>query len=291
MDHQRWITVLLTVILLFGLSQIGVAEAGSLYEKVKRELAALKELKKSFVHHVTVEPGDTVYSIAQRYHTDVQTIALANDLHDPSLIHVGDRLRVPQAKGFYYEVQKGESLADIADTYGVPVETIKEMNPGIDQDELVTGKELFLKNPKRWPQKKSSNIQLASRNREPKKSTASDTSDAQSASAEATADRTFLGNFTLTAYTAGPESTGKRPGDPGYGITASGAKVKPGVTIAADPRIIPMGSTVYIEGIGTRVVQDTGSAIKGHRIDIYIPDLSEARQFGVKKDVKVYRVD
>lgn len=288
MDHQRWIAVLLTLILLFGLGQIGVAEAGSLYEKVKRELAALKELEKSFVHNVTVEPGDTVYSIAQEYDTDVQTIALANDLHDPSLIHVGDQLRVPQAKGLFYEVKKGESLADIADEYGVPVETIKEMNPEINQDTLTGGEELFLKNPKRWPPRKSSGVQLASRNRGSNKSTASE---AQSASAEATTNRTFLGNFTLTAYTAGPESTGKRPGDPGYGITASGAKVKSGVTVAADPRIIPMGSTVYIDGIGTRVVQDTGGAIKGHRIDVYIPDLSKARQFGVKKGVKVYRVD
>src|SRR5690606_5056518 len=91
----------------------------------------------------------------------------------------------------------------------------------------------------------------------------------------------YLGLFTLTAYTAGPESTGKNPGHPAYGITASGAHVQSGVTIAADPRVIPMGSKVYIENVGTRVVQDTGGAIKGNRIDVYIPNLSQARQFGV----------
>lgn len=92
----------------------------------------------------------------------------------------------------------------------------------------------------------------------------------------------------LTAYTAGYESTGKRASDPAYGITSSGTKVKEGRTIAVDPTIIPIGSTVFIEGIGYRKAEDTGSAIKGSRIDVYIKDLDEAVDFGVKKGVKVY---
>src|SRR5690606_12858134 len=93
---------------------------------------------------------------------------------------------------------------------------------------------------------------------------------------------------TLTAYTAGYESTGKTPSHPQYGITASGAKVKENQTIAVDPKVIPLGSLVYIDGIGIRKAEDTGSAIKGHKIDVYIPDLDEALEFGVKKNVKVY---
>lgn len=93
---------------------------------------------------------------------------------------------------------------------------------------------------------------------------------------------------TLTAYTAGFESTGKTPSHPAYGITSSGAKVKENHTIAVDPDVIPMGSLVYIEGVGIRKAEDTGSAIKGARIDVYIPDLKTALKFGVKKNVKVY---
>ncbi|MNH75620.1 Cell wall-binding protein YocH precursor [compost metagenome] len=93
--------------------------------------------------------------------------------------------------------------------------------------------------------------------------------------------------YTLTSYTAGYESTGKRPGDKGYGITASGKRVKEGRTIAADPKVLPLGTKVYIDGIGERVVEDTGSAIKKNKIDVYIADLDKALEFGVKRNVKV----
>ncbi|WP_426449348.1 3D domain-containing protein [Paenibacillus sp. S-38] len=93
---------------------------------------------------------------------------------------------------------------------------------------------------------------------------------------------------TLTAYTAGAESTGKSPGNPAYGITYSGSRAEEGRTIAVDPDLIPIGSTVFIDGIGLRKAEDTGSAIQGARIDIYMQDVKQARQFGVKKNVKVY---
>lgn len=93
---------------------------------------------------------------------------------------------------------------------------------------------------------------------------------------------------TLTAYTSGKESTGKTPSHPAYGITFSGVKAEEGRTVAVDPNIIPLGSTVYIEGIGIRKAEDTGSAIKGAKIDVYMNDLDEAQHFGVKRNVKVF---
>ena len=86
-------------------------------------------------------------------------------------------------------------------------------------------------------------------------------------------------SYVITAYTAGPESTGKAPGDPGYGATASGTHVEEGVT-AACPRELPFGTVIEIEGVGKRTCLDRGGAIKGRRIDVYIPDLDDAREFG-----------
>ncbi|WP_010279423.1 3D domain-containing protein [Paenibacillus senegalensis] len=97
-----------------------------------------------------------------------------------------------------------------------------------------------------------------------------------------------LNNVTLTAYSADAASTGKNPGDPGYGITASGTTVTEGRTIAVDKDVIPMGWWVYIDGIGYRRAEDTGGAIKGNKIDVYFDSHSYASKFGVKRGYTVY---
>jgi len=97
-----------------------------------------------------------------------------------------------------------------------------------------------------------------------------------------------LKNVTLTAYSAGYESTGKTEDHPLYGITASGTKVQEGRTIAVDPDVIPLGWWVYIEGIGFRRAEDKGSAIKGKKIDIYYDSETKAERFGKKKGYTVY---
>jgi 3D (Asp-Asp-Asp) domain-containing protein len=85
--------------------------------------------------------------------------------------------------------------------------------------------------------------------------------------------------FVVTAYTAGAESTGKSPGDPAYGITASGEKVAEGVTAACPPSMA-FGTRIDIEGVGERVCTDRGGAIKSGRLDVYMPKLADAIQFG-----------
>nr|WP_170143740.1 3D domain-containing protein [Paenibacillus flagellatus] len=98
----------------------------------------------------------------------------------------------------------------------------------------------------------------------------------------------ILNNVTLTAYSIDAESTGKTSEHPQYGLTASGTKVSEGRTIAVDPKVIPMGWWVYIEGIGLRRAEDTGSAVKGNVIDVYFDNPDYAKRFGMKRGYKVY---
>jgi len=106
--------------------------------------------------------------------------------------------------------------------------------------------------------------------------------------------RKFSNEYVMhaSAYTAGYESTGKRPGDKNYGVTSSGTKVRPGV-VAVDPRVIPLGSRLYIESLdgktsyGIAYAEDTGSAIKGNKIDLYFENLNEALRFG-RRQIRVY---
>lgn len=92
-----------------------------------------------------------------------------------------------------------------------------------------------------------------------------------------------------TGYTAGPESTGKSPNHPAYGITYSGVKVCRNIvsTIAADPKVFPIGTIMYIPNYGYAVVADTGSAIKGNRIDLYFETVEEVYAEWGKKTVQV----
>lgn len=73
----------------------------------------------------------------------------------------------------------------------------------------------------------------------------------------------------------------------GGGVTSSGRKpsrVEGGLsTIAVDPTVIPMGSKVYIEGYGYAVAADTGSGIKGNKIDLYFNSDKETRDWGRRK--------
>ena len=89
-----------------------------------------------------------------------------------------------------------------------------------------------------------------------------------------------------TAYDPGPVSTGKNPGDPGYGITATGARFAPGI-VAVDPRIIPFRTKMWIPGYGFGVAADTGSDIQGHRIDVGFDAYWEAVRWG-RRSVTVY---
>lgn len=95
-------------------------------------------------------------------------------------------------------------------------------------------------------------------------------------------------SFTVksTAYTADFKSTGKRPGDPGFGRTATGTKARRDVngysTVAIDPRVIPYGTKLYIEGYGYAIAEDTGGAIKGNKIDVFFNSNAECMQWGVR---------
>ena len=64
--------------------------------------------------------------------------------------------------------------------------------------------------------------------------------------------------------------------------TATGIYPREGL-IAVDPRVIPLGTEVYIEGYGYAIAADTGGAIKGNKIDVFYPDLQKCLQWGRRK--------
>ncbi|HEX2952220.1 MAG TPA: 3D domain-containing protein, partial [Armatimonadota bacterium] len=84
-----------------------------------------------------------------------------------------------------------------------------------------------------------------------------------------------------TAYDPGPLSCGPNC----TGRTAMGLIATKGI-IAVDPRVIPLGTRVFVDGYGPAIAADTGGAIHGNRIDVCFDSRQEALQWG-RRTVKV----
>ena len=80
-------------------------------------------------------------------------------------------------------------------------------------------------------------------------------------------------NFEATAYSI-------------TGTTASGMQTRRGI-VAADPKVLPLGTRIRVHDAGSYsgeyLVSDTGPAVDGHEIDIYMPSTQEAKNFGRRK--------
>lgn len=85
----------------------------------------------------------------------------------------------------------------------------------------------------------------------------------------------YIGRFRISHYCPCAICNG------GYGVAAVGTPLTPWYTIAVDSSVIPLNSSIYIEGYGTFKAQDTGGAIKGKRIDVCVNNHAEANSLGV----------
>lgn len=92
-----------------------------------------------------------------------------------------------------------------------------------------------------------------------------------------------LGTFTVYAYCPCEKCCGQWSGGP----TASGVMPEEGRTVAADWDVLPAGTEIYIDGVGWRAVEDTGSGINGNKLDLYMDSHQDALEWGVQ-EVEVF---
>ena len=81
---------------------------------------------------ITVQPGDTLWDIAQKYHTTVNQIVALNHIANPNLIHPGQIIKLPENQNTTnprtYQVKSGDTLWDIAQKYHTTVNQIVDLN-------------------------------------------------------------------------------------------------------------------------------------------------------------------
>lgn len=137
---------------------VGVLLAGS--------LAAVASSTLSY----TILYGDTLSELAERFDSDVESLAELNGIENPDLIIAGDQLLVPtddeapaavepagsggslNANATWYTIQEGDTLLTIADEFGVIVEQIVKLNSLVSVDLIITGEQLLLdmSTPAEW---------------------------------------------------------------------------------------------------------------------------------------------
>jgi 3D (Asp-Asp-Asp) domain-containing protein len=231
---------------------------------------------------IVVHKGDTLWNLSKQYGVSVESIKKWNNLSN-DVIHPNDLLEVSPIK--HLLVSEGDTLWNISQVYGVSVAELKEWNnlssdlirPGLNltlYTDLNNDSTVNAETVEATAQPVETNEQPVQNNPEP---APAETTNSEPAGKEITVE--------ATAYTAECEGC--------IGITKTGVDLNANPdkkVIAVDPSIIPLGSKVYVEGYGYATAEDTGGAIKGNRIDVFVPEQNDALQWG-RKQVKVTIID
>ncbi|MGI1798325.1 LysM peptidoglycan-binding domain-containing protein [Priestia sp. TRN 1309] len=267
-----------------------------IYPNQELNVATIKEMTHK------VQQGNTLWSISQQYGVTVDQIKEWNGLKS-DLIYPGEQLKIQSPNG--QAQQSSPSVAQAApetQQAQAPAEQTQEEQQQAQAEQAQKEQqqaqaEQALKEQQQaqaeQAQKEQQQAQAEQAQKEQQQAQAEQAQkEQQQAQAEqaqkqqqpAESSQQASGKsmtVEATAYTANCAGCS--------GTTATGVDLKANPNqkvIAVDPSVIPLGSKVYVEGYGEAVAADTGGAIKGNRIDVFVPSEGDAQQFG-RKSVKI----
>ena len=249
-----------------------------------------------------VEQGDTLSEIAQAHRISIEKLyelnSLSSDLIFPNQVLQVDSTNEDkqetkvekQTNSNKYKVVEGDSLWKIANKYNVSIANLKQWNQ-LSSDTIHPGNVFVVNGPAQTTtsepvkqeaeqsvQKKEEPVKQEQPAQKPvQKQPVKQEQQTQSTQEESGKELTVE----ATAYTAFCNGCS--------GVTAAGIDLRANPNqkvIAVDPSVIPLGTKVYVEGYGEAVAGDTGGAIKGNKIDVFMPEKSDALNWG-RKTVKI----
>ncbi|ATY28522.1 LysM peptidoglycan-binding domain-containing protein [Bacillus velezensis] len=261
---------------------------------------------------ITVQKGDTLWGISQKNGVNLKDLKEWNQLSSDLIIE-GEKLTISSVEtttSGQYTVKQGDSLWKIAQKFGTSVGNLKSLN-NLQSDIIYAGTTLNVKGQAQaaaQPAQEASQPQTeqkpaaeteqpkqeAVKNEQPKQEPVQEQQPKQEAKAVEAKQQPVQSNtnqqepkkqltMTATAYSANDGGIS--------GVTATGVdlnKNPDAKVIAVDPSVIPLGSKVYVEGYGVATAADTGGAIKGNKIDVFVAKKSDANNWGVRTvNVKV----
>lgn len=216
----------------------------------------------------TAGDDDTFWKLSQRYGVPLDTLMAANPNIDPLNIYRGLKLIIPDAGGRPASI--GKAAQGTVAAPGTAAAKSAQANVRASGDAAVKSAQ--------------SNVNVSGRNAAQAAAATAGFVAGQAAAAPKTYKKAF--QVKATAYTASAEENGK------WGaVDYFGNPLRVG-TVAVDPKVIPFGTKLYITGYDYAglpkggmyaIASDTGGAIRGNRIDIFVPDSrSQAMRFGIQ---------
>ncbi|WP_426622494.1 LysM peptidoglycan-binding domain-containing protein [Priestia megaterium] len=243
-----------------------------IYPNQELNVATIKEMTHK------VQQGNTLWSISQQYGVTVDQIKEWNGLKS-DLIYPGEQLKIQSPNG--QAQQSSPSVAQAAPEAQQAQAPAEQTQEEQQQAQVEQAQKEQQQAQAEQAQKEQQQAQAEQAQKEQQQAQAEQ---AQKERQPAESSQQASGKsmtVEATAYTANCAGCS--------GTTATGVDLKANPNqkvIAVDPSVIPLGSKVYVEGYGEAVAADTGGAIKGNRIDVFVPAEGDAQQFG-RKSVKI----
>lgn len=276
----------------------------------------------------TVKSGDTLSEISYEHGTSVKNLKEWNDLtsdlifpEQTLVLEEGNTTNSSSStsakQGSTYTVKSGDTLFKIATAHGTSVSNLQEWNniqshliyP--DQQLVVSANAVEKPSNSKQVAQKEEQKQTQTTNKETKNNNTAASEPKQQQQKQETKQNQTASNSKSESAKSTEQSTNSKPQqeagktmtveataytafcDGCSGTTSTGIDLRSNPNqkvIAVDPSVIPLGSKVHVEGYGTAVAGDIGGAIKGNRIDVFIPSKDEAYKWG-RKQVKIQVLD
>ncbi|MBX9967317.1 LysM peptidoglycan-binding domain-containing protein [Priestia aryabhattai] len=265
-----------------------------IYPNQELNVATIKEMTHK------VQQGNTLWSISQQYGVTVDQIKEWNGLTS-DLIYPGEQLKIQSPNGQAQqsspsvaqtapEAQQAQAPAEQTQTEQAQAEQAQKQQQQAQAEQAqkeqqqAQAEQAQKEQQQAQAEQAQKEQQQAQAEQAQKEQQQAQAEQAQKQQQPAESSQQASGKsmtVEATAYTANCAGCS--------GTTATGVDLKANPNqkvIAVDPSVIPLGSKVYVEGYGEAVAADTGGAIKGNRIDVFVPSEGDAQQFG-RKSVKI----
>ncbi|MCR6597784.1 LysM peptidoglycan-binding domain-containing protein [Bacillus halotolerans] len=240
---------------------------------------------------ITVQKGDTLWGISQKNGVNLKDLKEWNKLTSDTII-AGEKLTISSEEtttSGQYTIKAGDTLSKIAQKFGTTVNNLKVWN-NLSSDMIYAGSALSVKGQATAANTVTENAQTSAPQTETKQEAVQKEQPKQEAVQQQPKQETKAVESNTNQQEAAKEltvtATAYSANDGGIsGVTATGIDLNKNPNakvIAVDPNVIPLGSKVYVEGYGEATAADTGGAIKGNKIDVFVPNKSDAHNWGVR---------